>query len=116
MPVPQWINNKLQIYKEIKATIWKILILTPITRPTFAASTGPAMPWDNGLAQIQNALTGNTAHALIVLAIAITGIAVALGEHDSIFRKAASIVFGGSIAVGAVSLYSTLRFSGAVIG
>ncbi len=100
------------------AQVLKILGCVPIylhTSLSHTANTGPSMPWDDGLTQIQNALTGNTAHALIVLAIAITGIAVAVGETDSVFRKAASIVFGGSIAVGAVSLYSTLSFSGAVI-
>jgi type IV secretory pathway VirB2 component (pilin) len=107
----KWVRHLQQGFRGLQ-----IYALTSLTRVVHAASTGPAMPWDNGLTQIQNALTGNTAHALIVLAIAITGIAVALGENDSIFRKAASIVFGGSIAVGAVSLYSTLRFSGAVMG
>lgn len=90
-----------------------VAVFTPSI--SYASSSGPAMPWDSGLQQIQNALTGNTAHALIVMAIALTGIAIAVGESDSIFRKAACIVFGGSIAVGAVSLYSTLRFSGAEI-
>ncbi len=76
---------------------------------------GNTMPWDGPLLTVQNALTGTTAHTIIVICIAGTGIAFACGEHGGLFRKGAAIIFGGSIAVGAVSLYSTLGFAGALI-
>jgi hypothetical protein len=69
----------------------------------------PSMPWDDSLLQIQ--------HALVLLrtpssfAIAMAGIAYAVGEHGSIFRRAAGIIFGGSIATGATSIYLALKLS-----
>jgi type IV secretory pathway VirB2 component (pilin) len=70
------------------------------------------MPWDNSLTAIQQALTGTTAHVIIVIAIAMAGLAFAVGEQGSLFRKGAAIIFGGSIATGAASLYAALKFSG----
>jgi len=101
----------------IKKLIYTLspLYLFLIASTARAADTGPSMPWDNTLTVIEMALTGTTAHLLIVIAIAISGFSYLFGEHGSIFRKAASIVFGGAIAVGAVSLYSTLSFGGAII-
>lgn len=72
----------------------------------------PNMPWDDGLLQIQRALTGTTAHIIIVIAIALGGIAFAIGEQGGIIKKAAAIIFGGSIATGAASLYMALKLSG----
>lgn len=71
-----------------------------------------SLPWENGLLEIQHALTGTTAHIIIVIAIAMAGIAYAVGEQGSIIRKAAGIIFGGSIATGATSLYLALKFTG----
>lgn len=90
-------------------------ILLTMASPAFASDFGPSMPWDGPLRKVQDALTGTTAHTIIVIMIAATGISYACGEHGSIFRKGAAIVFGGSIAVGAASLYYTLNFSGAMV-
>lgn len=103
-------------YKHIYQKYVGYFVCSIFSTAVQASSTGgPTMPWDTGLQKIQDTLTGSTAHALIVIAIAATGVAVAIGEHGSIFRKGASIVFGGSIAMGAVSLYSTLQLGGAIV-
>lgn len=91
-----------------------VVAISTITT-AFASSMGNPMPWDGPLTAVQNALTGTTAHTIIVICIAGTGIAFACGEHGSLFRKGAAIIFGGSVAVGAVSLYSTLGFAGALV-
>lgn len=86
-----------------------------LTSNSFASSGGTSMPWDGSLRVIQNALTGTTAHIAIVIAIAMAGLGFAFGEHGGLFRKAMGIVFGGSIAVGAASFYTTLQIGGALL-
>jgi type IV secretory pathway VirB2 component (pilin) len=80
-------------------------LVTSTFDPVLAA---PIMPWDSSLTVIQNALTGTTAHILIVIAIAISGLMWALGEQGSMIQKAGKIVCGGAIATGAVSISTAL--------
>lgn len=88
--------------------VCSVVVLCVISKLAFAET----MPWDDSLTVIQNALTGTTAHIIIVIAIAMAGIAFAVGEHGSLFKKGAAIIFGGSIATGAASLYMALKLSG----
>ena len=86
-----------------------------MTFPVWASDSGPTMPWDGPLTKIENALTGTTAHLAIVIAIASTGLGYAYSPEGGILKKAMAVLVGGSIAVGASSLYLTLQMGGAVI-
>ncbi len=86
-----------------------------ISNSAFASDTGPSMPWDGPLTTIEKALSGTTAHMAILIAIVLGGIGFAIGEHGGILRKCMGVVIGGSIAVGATSLYSSLQMGGALI-
>lgn len=101
--------------KVITQKIITSLMFSLITLPAFAAETGSSMPWDSPLTKIQNALTGTTAHLAIVIAIAVAGLGFAFSPEGGVMRRAFSIVGGGSIATGAVSLYTTLGIGGALI-
>ncbi|MDA8093687.1 MAG: TrbC/VirB2 family protein [Betaproteobacteria bacterium] len=81
------------------------------------ASTYGTMPWDSTLSNIETDLQGPVAHGLIIIAIVVTGLMWAFGEHGSSMRKIMGIAAGGSIALGAASFISGLGMSsGAVIG
>lgn len=99
----------------LKQKIITILIFSLITLPAFASETGSSMPWDSPLTKIQNALTGTTAHLAIVIAIAVAGLGFAFSPEGGVMRRVFSIIGGGSIATGAVSLYTTLGIGGALI-
>ncbi len=89
-----------------------------LSQSAFASSAGGGgddMPWNPPLEKVKAALSGTTAHSIIVIAIILTGIGFAIGEHGGLIRKALGIIFGGSIAVGATSLYATLSIGGALI-
>ena len=81
----------------------------------FAATSGPAMPWDTPLETIRDSLSGTVAHVLVTVAIILTGILFALGEGGSAARRVFGVAFGGAIALGAVTLMTSLGWSGAVI-
>ena len=67
-----------------------------------------SMPWDSTLSKLQAALSGPTARTILILAIVSAGLAFAIGESGSFFRRCAAAVFGGAIAIGASSMVSTL--------
>jgi type IV secretion system protein VirB2 len=69
------------------------------------------LPWDSPLQTLLRGFTGTTAHLLILIAIVLSGLGFAMGEHGSMMRRAIGIVFGGSIAIGAASLAATLHFT-----
>ncbi len=78
-----------------------------------AGSSGGAMPWDSKLQAIADSITGPVAKAIGVIAIAMTGLGVALSEGGSWVRRGFAIVFGLSIAFTASSFGMTfLEFSG----
>jgi type IV secretory pathway VirB2 component (pilin) len=72
----------------------------------------PHMPWDDSLMVVQQALTGTTAHIIIIIAIALSGLMWAIGDQGSIIQKAGKIIFGGTIATGAVSICTALKLVG----
>jgi type IV secretion system protein TrbC len=86
---------------------------------TALASTGGggSMPWDGPLMTIEEDLTGSVAHVFIIIAIVATGLMWSFGDHGSSMRKVAGIAAGGSLALGATSLISSLGLgTGATIG
>ena len=76
---------------------------------------GPSMPWDAPIETILDNLSGTVAHILVTIAIVMTGILFAFGEHGTAMRRLLGIAFGAAIALGAVSVLTSLGFIGAVV-
>lgn len=91
-----------------------ILILAIFSSPILASSF-ESLPWDTPGQRIESWLTGSVAKIVAIVLIAVSGIMFANGEHGSAFRRMMGVVFGISIAVGAVSIYASLGFSGAEV-
>ena len=77
-----------------------------------AGSGGSSMPWEAPLEKILTSIQGPVARVLILLAIIITGLMFAFGEHGSGFKKILGIACGGAVVVGSVSFMSTLLGAG----
>ncbi|MCP3962337.1 MAG: conjugal transfer protein TrbC [bacterium] len=90
-----------------------VLLLFPGT--AFASTGGPAMPWDTGLQNLVDNLTGTVARLMIIAAIVVAGITWAFTEHGTGGRKLSQIVFGGGVALAAVSFLANLGFTGAMV-
>jgi type IV secretion system protein TrbC len=73
-----------------------------------AATTGGTLPWDAPLTTLQNDLQGPVAHAVTTAAIICTGIMWSVTEHGTGVRKMSAVAFGGSAALGAATLMTTL--------
>ena len=76
-------------------------------QPAFAAPGG-AMPWDQPMEDFGASLTGPVAKWGIMIAIVMSGLALAFSEGNAIWRKCVFVVFGGSIAFGAAAIVATL--------
>ena len=74
----------------------------------FAAVAGGTLPWDAPLTTLQNDLQGPVAHAITTSAIIGTGILWSVSEHGTGVRKMSAVAFGGSCALGATTLMTTL--------
>lgn len=101
-----------RVFKYFTRFIFRFI--SALVMPTLAFAT-PRMPWEDSLEAIQHALTGNTTHVLIIIAIALSGLMWAIGEQGSIIQKAGKIVFGGSIATGAASICAALKLAGGAL-
>ena len=80
-----------------------------------ASTGGPAMPWDSALQALVDNLTGTVARLMIIAAIVIAGITWAFTEHGTGARKLSQIIFGGAVAIAAVSFLAALGLTGAVL-
>jgi type IV secretion system protein TrbC len=78
-----------------------------------ATPTGPAMPWDAPLQTLLDNLQGTVARILVTVAVVITGLLFAFGESGGAFRRVFGIAFGAAIALGALTVLSSLGFVGA---
>jgi type IV secretory pathway VirB2 component (pilin) len=74
----------------------------------FAATAGGVLPWDMPLMTLQTDLQGPVAHAVTTAAIIGTGILWSVTEHGTGVRKMSALAFGGSCALGATQLMTTL--------
>lgn len=84
-----------------------ITIALPVK--AFAAITaGGALPWDLPLTTLQTDLQGPVAHAVTTAAIIGAGIMWSVTEHGTGVRKMSALAFGGSCALGATQLMTTL--------
>lgn len=61
------------------------------------------MPWEDPLDQITESLTGPVARSVGLIALAMTGITLAMGEAGGLFRRLVQVVFGLSIAFSAAT-------------
>ena len=68
-----------------------------------AHAAGSGMPWEEPLQQVLESVQGPVAKIMAVIVIISTGLALAFGEGSGGFRRLIQIVFGLSIAFGAVS-------------
>ena len=79
-----------------------LLFVMAITCPSlFGADTG--MPWEEPLNQITDSLTGPVARSVGLIALAITGLTLAMGEAGGLFRRLVQVIFGLSIAFSAAT-------------
>src|SRR5476649_2778908 len=102
-----------KIYHQLKQTILTGFVL--VTSSSVFAGTTDSLPWDTPGQKIEGWLTGSVARIVAIVLIAVSGIMFANGEHGSAFRRMMGVMFGISISVGAVTLYSSLGFSGAEV-
>lgn len=87
------------------------LFALAISSPAYAAGSG--MPWEGPLNQILQSITGDVAKAIGVIAITITGLAMAFGDTGGGMKRLLQIVFGLSIAFTATSFFlSFFSFGG----
>ena len=101
--------------QKLKSAALAFLLVPLATVPAEAATSGPAMPWDVGLSNLSQNITGPTAYAFILMAIVVTGLYWAFTRHSEGGNRLAQIVFGGAIALGAVALLGALGISAAVL-
>jgi type IV secretion system protein VirB2 len=80
-----------------------------------SAAGGASMPWDTPLQNLLSNLSGPTARALVLIAIVACGLLWAFTRNEEGLKKLGQIAFGGAIALGAVTLVTSLGFSGAML-
>ncbi|GGL36189.1 TrbC/VirB2 family protein [Caulobacter rhizosphaerae] len=81
--------------------------------PALAGGTGGGMPWDGWLTSIADSITGPVAKAIGVIAIAVTGLGVAISEGGSWVRKGMQVMFALCIAFSASTFFlGFLGFTG----
>jgi type IV secretory pathway VirB2 component (pilin) len=86
----------------IRPVIALTVIVVFLICPELLASDS-GMPWEDPLNQITDSLTGPVARSVGLIALAATGLALAMGEAGGIFRRLVQVVFGLSIAFSAAS-------------
>lgn len=93
-----------------------VLLVPLVSVRAMAGTTGGVdMPWNAPLQAVVDNLSGPTGHALVLIAIMISGIIWAFTRHEEGGKKIAQIAVGGSLVLGAASLMASLGFAGAVI-
>lgn len=104
-------------FAKLRTRALALALLPAATMASAMAGTTGNMPWDSALTALETDISGPVAHALLLIAIIVTGLAWGFGEHGSSMRKVMGIAAGGAIALGASSLITGLGLtSGALIG
>lgn len=94
-------RKHLNLPVRIGPSVLTILLLLP-------SSAFAQMPWESPLQQLLASLQGPTAKLIITIVIVAAGLAFCVGESGGFFRRAAGVVFGAAIAVGASTFAATL--------
>jgi type IV secretion system protein VirB2 len=107
-------SANLSLYRNINQLLFAGFIVSALAGPVLAA--GSNMPWEAPLQSILESITGPVAKIAGVIAITVTGLALAFGESSGGFRKMIQIVFGLSIAFTASSFFlSFFSFGGGAL-
>jgi len=101
------INNAIRRHASRIAYASAVLTIAWPAR-VLAATAGGTLPWDAPLTTLQNDLQGPVAHAVTTAAVIGTGILWSVSEHGTGVRKMSAVAFGGSCALGATTLMTTL--------
>ena len=104
-----------KLHPRLKTAAGAFLLVCTLPARVFAATTGPSMPWDAPIETILNNLSGTVAHILVTISIVLTGLMFAFGEHGTAMRRLLGIALGASLALGAVTVLTSLGFIGAVV-
>ena len=94
--------------KKIAKRLMQSMLLLSYAPLALADSAGAPLPWDGPLQRIADSISGPVAMALGVIAVVITGLAIAFGESGSGVRRLMQVLFGLAIAFTAASLIATL--------
>lgn len=94
-------RKQLYLPAHLGPGILAIILLLP-------SSAFAQMPWESPLQQLLASLQGPTAKLIITIVIVAAGLAFCVGESGGFFRRAAGVVFGAAIAVGASTFAATL--------
>lgn len=97
----------------INAVVLASVLLLVLPDMAFATTSGPSMPWDEPLQTLLDNLQGTVARILVTVAVVITGLLFAFGESGGAFRRIFGIAFGAAIALGALTVLTSLGFVGA---
>ena len=106
-------HTPMQMYR--RASLALTTLALSLTGSAFASTSGPSMPWDSAIKNLTDNLAGPVARGMIIAAIVVAGITWAFTEHGTGGRKLSQLIFGGGIALGAVSLIASLGFTAALI-
>ena len=90
-----------------------VVIVLAMPDTASATTSGPSMPWDAPLQTLLDNLQGTVARILVTVAVVITGLLFAFGESGGAFRRVFGIAFGAAIALGALTVLTSLGFVGA---
>ena len=82
-----------------RAALSTALVLMPAM--AWAAESG--LPWETPLQAILDSITGPVLKFACVIAVILTGLALAFGEVSGIFRRIVQVLFGLAIACSASS-------------
>jgi type IV secretion system protein TrbC len=82
----------------------------------FAAGSSTGMPWEGPLEMILSSITGPVAKVFGVLAIALTGLAMAYSEGGGMMKKMLNVVMGLCIAFSASSFFLSFFGYGSGLG
>ncbi|HXC24742.1 MAG TPA: TrbC/VirB2 family protein [Gemmatimonadaceae bacterium] len=96
-------------------TVLLACCLGGFAQEAWAGTDGPDMPWNGPLTAVVTNLSGQTGHALVLLAIMISGIIWAFTRHEEGGKKIGQIAVGGSLVLGAATLMASFGFAGAVV-
>lgn len=103
--------SKIKLYDAVRKVTLTTVAVLATAAPAMAASpssSGSGLPWEDALNQILTSVQGPVARSLILIAVVITGLGLAFGEHGSGFKKIMGIAFGGAVVIGATTFVSTL--------
>jgi type IV secretion system protein VirB2 len=94
-----------------------LLLIVMSAAPSFASSSGTALPWESPLTTVTNSLTGPVALAVSTCALFACGAVLVFGgEMTEFVKRALYAVIAISFIVGGASFISTVfSFSGATI-